>query len=120
MLIRTTVVALCLVAGASCGGDDTGGNGPSLRDRVNGVLDAEPEIVVRRLAHFGVNVTVEQLDGAGLSCPDVDHPEAGDRATCRLSFDDAGIEVEVDVEFVASGGDSDALALRVVNVTVAP
>ena len=67
-------------AAAGCGdGDEPPAD--ALADRVAAVLD---------------------LEGADVTCPDVEAPEAGDRATCTARFDRER-RMQVDIEFDADG-----------------
>ena len=76
-------VALVAVGGAlavGCGDDDEA-PAVALAVRVAAVLD---------------------LQGADVTCPDVDAPEAGDRATCTARFD-RDRRMQVDIEFEDDG-----------------
>jgi hypothetical protein len=79
------------VATPACGGDHD--NGPA-----GGALAAR---LVAALERDGGTVDGD-LDGAEVTCPDVEDPGSGDRATCVLRFG-GGRVVDVDLEFDADG-----------------
>ena len=71
---------LGLIGLAACGGDD----------------DPPADALAERVAD------VLELSGADVTCPDVEDPEAGDRATCTARFDRER-RMQVDIEFDADG-----------------
>lgn len=90
------IAAALLVTGAGCGDDDGDGGdsetgGDALAERLVAVLEGE-----------GADRIDGDLDGADVTCPRLDDPRPGDRATCIVEPRRGG-EVEVDVEFDADG-----------------
>ena len=80
MLRPVAALAVVGVVVVGCG-DDVEAPADALADRVVAVLD---------------------LEGAEVTCPEVEKPEAGDRATCTAHFD-SDRELQVDIEFEADG-----------------
>lgn len=74
------VVGLGVVGLAACGGGD----------------DPPADALAERVA------SVLELRGADVTCPDVEAPEAGDRATCTARFD-RDRRMQVDIEFDDDG-----------------
>lgn len=91
-MLRTAApaaAALLALGGCGGGGDGAGDPGGELADRV--------------IAALGDSDAVGgDVERAQVTCPHVDAPEAGDRATCALRFDD-GRTADVDLEFDADG-----------------
>jgi hypothetical protein len=103
-LTPVAVAGTLLVLAAGCGDDGGGGPASELEAQVAAVVAGGAEDVRARLDSLGVDVEPSELEGVGgddLSCPPVDDPDPGDRATCELSLDAA--EVLVDIEFAADG-----------------
>lgn len=93
-MLRPGAVALCAAlaapaAVAGCGDDGGGGEG------------ALAERVLALFAASGGSGNVD-LTGAEATCPEVDEPAAGDRATCVVR-PAAGERIEVDIEFGEQG-----------------
>lgn len=105
-----TAAVTILVGG--CADDPPADPAEALADRVTGILEGDGEVVLQRLEEGGIGLGADALRDADVLCPRVTDPAPGDRATCRVAAD--GVELELDVEFVADGG------LRVVQVAVAP
>lgn len=96
MRTAAPVVVLLLVGAAgACGGDDGEGDaetgGEALAERLVAVLEGA-----------GADRIDGDLDGADVTCPRLDDPQPGDRATCVVEPRRGG-EVEVDVEFDTDG-----------------
>ena len=91
----TRAVAVALTTGvalgaAGCGSGDEESPRDALADRVVAVLEADGGAVDG------------DLEGADVTCPTVEAPEPGDRATCTVRLD-GNRTVDVDVEFEGDG-----------------
>jgi hypothetical protein len=84
------VAASATVVLAGCGDGDDGSRRDALAERVVAVLEADGGAVDGN------------LDGADVTCPAVDDPAPGDRATCTVGLD-GDRSVQVDIEFEADG-----------------
>ena len=96
--MKVLAVAGLLTVGALAGcGDGDDDPGEQLADRVDDVLDADPDAIADRLTELGVEAAAAEVEEAELQCPAARSREPGDRATCRTEI--GGATVAVVVEF---------------------
>lgn len=89
---------------AGCGDEGDDGPAEQLAEQVAAVLVDGAEDVRVRLEVLGVPVERAEIEAVGagdVSCPSVEGPAAGDRATCAVALTPA--DILVDVEFGAGG-----------------